>query len=51
MVAVSAYMGGIRGSGVLSSAGDVLEMIVVGRVGGVCDMCVCVWLGFGLYQS
>ena len=26
MVAVSAYMGGTRGSGVLSSAGDVLEM-------------------------
>ena len=35
MVAVSAYMGGTRGSGVLSSAGDVLEMSVVRGVGGV----------------
>ena len=39
VVAVSAYMGGTRGSGVLSSAGDVLEMSVVGVIGGVC---VCV---------
>ena len=29
VVAVSAYMGGTRGSGVLSSAGDVLEMSVM----------------------
>ena len=29
VVAVSAYMGGTRGSGVLSSACDVLEMSVV----------------------
>ena len=29
VVAVSAYMGGTRGSGVLSGAGDVLEMSVV----------------------
>ena len=29
MVAVSEYMGGTRGAGVLSSAGDVLEMSVV----------------------
>ena len=42
MVSVSAYMGGTRGgSGVLSSAGDVLEMSVVRGVGGVCDMCMC----------
>ena len=40
MVAVSAYMGGTRGSGVLSSACDVLEMSVVRGVGGVCDMCL-----------
>ena len=41
MVAVSVYMGGTRGSGVLSSAGDVLEMrSVVRGVGGVCDMCM-----------
>ena len=31
-------MGGTRGSGVLSSAGDVLEMSVVRGVGGVCDL-------------
>ena len=50
---MSACMSGTRGSGVLSSTGDVL----VRGVGGVC---VCVWLGavwvderigFGLYQS
>ena len=29
---------GTRGSGVLSSAGDVLEMSVVRGVGGVCDI-------------
>ena len=38
MVVVSAYMGGTRGSGVLDSACDVLEMSVVRGVGGVCDM-------------
>ena len=41
VVAVSAYMGGKRGSGVLSRACDVLEMSVVRGVGGVCDMCMC----------
>ena len=41
VVAVSAYMGGTRGPGVLSSAGDVLEMSVVRGIGGVCDMCMC----------
>ena len=35
VVAVSAYMGGSRGSGVLASASDVLEMSVVKGVGGV----------------
>ena len=45
VVAVSAYMGGTRGSGVLSSAGDVLEMSVVRGVGGVCDMCMYFALG------
>ena len=35
MVAVSANMGGTRGSGVLSSAYDVLEISVVRGVGGV----------------
>ena len=34
-------MSGTRGSGVLSSTGDVLEMSVVRGVGGVCDMCMC----------
>ena len=38
---VSACMSGTRGSGVLSSTGDML----VRGVGGVCDMCMCVWLG------
>ena len=38
---VSAYMGVTRGSGVLASAGDVLEMSVVRGVGGVCYMCIC----------
>ena len=41
MVAVSAYMGRTRGSGVLASAGDVLELSVVRSVGGVCNMCMC----------
>ena len=36
VVAVSAYMGGTRGSSVLSSAGDVLEMCVTRE---------CVWIG------
>ena len=61
VVAVSACLSGTRGSGVLSSTGDVL----VRGVGGVCDMCMCMargglggeggeWMeriGFGLYQS
>ena len=45
VVAVSVYMGGIRGSCVLSSAGDVLEMSVVRGVCGVCDMCMCLARG------
>ena len=45
MVAVSACMGGTRGSSVLSNTGDVFEMSVVRGVGGVCDMCMCVALG------
>ena len=40
VVAVSAYMCGTRGSCVLSSTGDVLEMSVVRGVCGVCDRCV-----------
>ena len=58
--AVSAYMSGTRRSGVLSSAGDVLEMSVVRGVSGVCDMCMCLaragWevvgdrIELGLYQ-
>ena len=43
VVAVSAKMGG--NSGVLSSAGDVLEMKVVRGVGGVCNMCMCLARG------
>ena len=45
VVAVSAYMGGTRGSGVLASAGDVLEISVVRGVGQVCDMCMCLARG------
>ena len=40
VVAVSVCMSGTRGSGVLSSTGDVLEMTVVRGAGGVCDMCM-----------
>ena len=40
MVAVSAYMGGTRGSGVSPNACDVLEMSVVRVVGEVCDICM-----------
>ena len=45
VVAVSACMCGIRGSGALFSTGDVLEMSVVRGVGGVCDMCMCLARG------
>ena len=38
-------MSGTRGSGVLSSTGDVLKMSVVRDVGGVCDMCMCLARG------
>ena len=41
VVAVSAYMSGTCGSGVLSSTGDVLEMSVVRGVGGVCGSGRC----------
>ena len=45
VVAVSTCMSGTRGSGVLSSTGDVLEMSVMRGVGGVCDMCMCLARG------
>ena len=45
VVAVSAYKGGTRGSCVLSSTGDVLEMSVVRGVGGVRDMCIRLAMG------
>ena len=38
---MSACMSGTRGTGVLSSTGDVL----VRGVGGVCDMCMCLARG------
>ena len=53
MVAASACMSGTRGSGVLSSTGDVLEMSVVRGDAGLGDMCTClsrgavVWRGGG----
>ena len=43
-----ACMGGTRGSGVVSSANDVLEMSVVRgmrKIGGVCEMCMCLARG------
>ena len=42
---VSACMCGTRGSDVLSSTGDVLEMSVVRGVGRVCEMCMCLARG------
>ena len=54
---------GTHGSGIGSSAADVLEMSVVRGMRAVGGVCVCVWLGavweergdsrivFGLYQS
>ena len=49
MVGASAgHMGGIRGSGIVSSAADVLGMSVVRemkRLGGVCEMCMCLAQG------
>ena len=42
---MSACMSGTRGSGVLPSKCDVLEMSVVRGVGGVCDMCMCLARG------
>ena len=47
VVAVSTYMGGTRGSSVLASTGDVLEVSVVRGVGRVYDndMCMCLARG------
>ena len=55
------HVGGTRGSGIVSSAADVLWMSGMRGVGGVCEMCMCLvraacWrvderIGFGLYQS
>ena len=42
---MSACISCTRGSGVLSSTGDVLEMSVVGGVDGVCDICMCLARG------
>ena len=42
---MSAYMGGTRGSSILSSACDVLEMSVARGVGGVCGMWICLARG------
>ena len=42
------HVGGIRGSGIVSSAADVLWMSVVRGMrgaGGVCDICMCLALG------
>ena len=60
------HVGGTRGSGIVSSAADVLGMSVVcgmRGVGGVYEMCMCLTpgdvggegvderIGFGFYQS
>ena len=45
VLSVSACMSGTRGSGVLSSTCDVLEMSVLRGVGGVCAMCMCLSRG------
>ena len=45
VVAMSAYMGGTCGSGVLASAGAVLEICVVRGVGGLYCMCMCLARG------
>ena len=42
---MSACMSDTRGSVVLSSTCDVLEMSVVRGVGGVCDICMCLARG------
>ena len=47
---MSAYMGGIRGSGVFSSTGGVCDMFSSGR-GGRCWGCAGERIGFGFYQS
>ena len=42
------HVGGTRGSGIVSSAADVLWMSVVRGmrgVGGVCEMCMCLARG------
>ena len=42
------YVGGTRGSGIVSSAAGMLGMSVVRRmrvVGGVCEMCMCLARG------
>ena len=42
------YFGGTRGSGIVTSAANVLWMSVVSvmkGIGGVCEICVCVSLG------
>ena len=48
------HVGGTRGSAIVSSPTDVLWMSVVRGtrgVGGVCEMCVCVWLGAAWVES
>ena len=52
-VGVGAYIGGTRGSGVLYSACDVLEMSVVYVECAICACLArsCERIGFGLFQS
>ena len=44
VVVRAGHMGGTRGSGIVSRAADVIGVSVVRgmrRVGGVCEMCMC----------
>ena len=41
----AAHAGGTHGSGIVSSAADVIWMSVVRGMRGVGEGCVCVWLG------
>ena len=47
VVMSAAHVGGTRGSGIVSSAADVLWLSVVcgmRGVGGVCEMCICAYV-------
>ena len=45
LCSVHEYVGGTRGSGIVSCAADVLGMSVMRGVGGVCEICMCLAQG------